>query len=157
MNSRKNRIKRGGGHGYSVYVPVRERGHVLPKFAKFDEEYDADILDEGAEGLSETFKFPPEGALGILQGGTKRRSRKSRKGKKTKKGSGVLPYWSSLGIREIINFRIKGGTKRRSRKSRKAKKTKKGRVAYEGGKKKCPKHCRRKTRHTRKGLKHRKN
>ena len=54
-------------------------------------------------------------------------------------------------------FGIEGGSKRKSRKSRKAKKTKKGRVAYEGGKKKCPKHCRRKTRRSRKRLKHRKN
>ena len=56
-------------------------------------------------------------------------------------------------------IRILGGSKcksRKSRKSRKGKKTKKGRGAYEGGKKKCPKHCRRKTRRTRKGLKHRK-
>ena len=36
-----------------------------------------------------------------------------------------------------------GGSKRRSRKSRKANKTtKKGRGSHEGGKKKCPKHCR---------------
>ena len=54
-------------------------------------------------------------------------------------------------------FDILGGSKRKSRKSRKAKKTKKGRGVHEGGKKKCPKHCRRHTRHTRKGLKHRKN
>ena len=47
-----------------------------------------------------------------------------------------------------------GGSKRKSRKSRK---TKKGRGSHEGGKKKCPKHCHRKTRRTRKGLKHRKN
>ena len=47
-----------------------------------------------------------------------------------------------------------GGSKRKSRKSRK---TKKGRGSHEGGKKKCPKHCRRHTRRTRKGLKHRKN
>ena len=53
--------------------------------------------------------------------------------------------------------KLQGGSKRKSRKSRKAKKTKKGRVAYEGGKKKCPKHCRRKTRRSRKRLKHRKN
>ena len=53
--------------------------------------------------------------------------------------------------------RKKGGTKRMSRKSKKSKKTKTGRGAYEGGKKKCPKHCRRKTSRTRKGLKHRKN
>mgnify|MGYP001395864060 FL=1 len=60
---------------------------------------------------------------------------------------------------DIIIFAQKGGSKlksRTSRKSRKSKKTKKGRGAYEGGKKKCPKHCRRKTRRTRKGLKHRK-
>ena len=51
-----------------------------------------------------------------------------------------------------------GGSKRRSRKSRKAnKKTKKGRGSHEGGKKKCPKHCRLKTRRSRKRLKHRKN
>ena len=50
-----------------------------------------------------------------------------------------------------------GGSKHKSRKSRKTKKTKKGRGAHEGGKKKCPKHCRRHTRRTRKGLKHRKN
>ena len=47
-----------------------------------------------------------------------------------------------------------GGSKRKSRKSRK---TKKGRGSHEGGKKKCPKHCRRHTRRTRKGLKHHKN
>ena len=50
--------------------------------------------------------------------------------------------------------RKKGGSKH---KSRKAKKTKKRRGSHEGGKKKCPKHCRRHTRRTRKGLKHRKN
>ena len=52
---------------------------------------------------------------------------------------------------------IRGGDKRKSRKSRKAKKTKKGRGVHEGGKKKCPKHCHRHTRHTRKGFKHGKN
>ena len=56
-----------------------------------------------------------------------------------------------------LKLEQKGGSKRKSRKSRKAKNTKKGRVAYEGGKKKCPKHCRRHTSRTRKGLKHRKN
>ena len=53
-----------------------------------------------------------------------------------------------------------GGSKhksKKSRKSKKSKKTKKGRGDHEGGKKKCPKHCHRKTRRTRKGLKHRKN
>ena len=54
-------------------------------------------------------------------------------------------------------FGIEGGSKRKSRKSRKAKKTKKGRGSHEGGKKKCPKHCRLKTRRSRKRLKHRKN
>ena len=56
--------------------------------------------------------------------------------------------------------KLLGGSKRKSRKSRKSrktKKTKKGRGTYEGGKKKCPKHCHRHTRRTRKGLKHRKN
>ena len=52
---------------------------------------------------------------------------------------------------------ILGGSKRKSRKSRKAKKTKKGRGVHEGGKKKCPKHCRRKTCRSRKRLKYRKN
>ena len=56
-----------------------------------------------------------------------------------------------------LDIDILGGSKRKSRKSRKAKKTKKGRGAYEGGKKKCPKHCRRKTCRSRKRLKHRKN
>ena len=56
-----------------------------------------------------------------------------------------------------VDQKKQGGSKRKSRKSRKVKKTKKGRGAYEGGKKKCPKHCRRKTSHTRKGLKHHKN
>ena len=119
MKSRKNTINRGGGHGYLVYGPVRTQKQLL-KVAKFSKEYPADILDavEGAEGQSGTFKRSRASRrVGILQGGTKRRSRKSRKGKKTKKGSG----------------------------------------AHEGGKKKCPKHCRRKTRHTRKALKHRKN
>ena len=54
----------------------------------------------------------------------------------------------------------KGGSKHKSRKSRKtkkSKKTKKGCGAHQGGKKKCPKHCRRKTSRTRKGLKRRKN
>ena len=66
-------------------------------------------------------------------------------------------------VPEINNpdaFYILGGSKRKSRKSRKSrktKKTKKGRGTYEGGKKKCPKHCRRKTRRSRKRLKHRKN
>ena len=58
-------------------------------------------------------------------------------------------------LKEQVDFL--GGSKRRSRKSRKTKKTKKGRGSHEGGKKKCPKHCRRKTRRTRKGLKHSKN
>ena len=53
-----------------------------------------------------------------------------------------------------IDLFTNGGSKRKSKKS---KKTKKGRGAHEGGKKKCPKHCRRKTRRTRKGLKQRKN
>ena len=57
----------------------------------------------------------------------------------------------------IYSGKAFGGSKRKSRKSRKSRKTKKGRGAYEGGKKKCPKHCRRKTRHTRKRLKYRKN
>ena len=52
---------------------------------------------------------------------------------------------------------LEGGSKRKSRKSRKSRKTKKGRGAHEGGKKKCPKHCRRKTRRTRKDFKHHKN
>ena len=56
-----------------------------------------------------------------------------------------------------VKLITEGGSKRKSRKSKKSKKTKTGRGAYEGGKKKCPKHCRRKTRHTRKRLKHRKN
>ena len=56
-------------------------------------------------------------------------------------------------IDEII-IKSQGGGKRKSKKS---KKTKKGRGSYGGGKKKCPKHCHRKTRRTRKGLKHRKN
>ena len=54
----------------------------------------------------------------------------------------------------------KGGSKyksRKPRKTKKSKKTKKRRGSHEGGKKKCPKHCRRKTRRTRKGLKHHKN
>ena len=61
------------------------------------------------------------------------------------------------------NFTVslnKGGSKHKSRKSRKtkkSKKTKKGCGAHEGGKKKCLKHCHRKPRRTRKGLKHRKN
>ena len=58
---------------------------------------------------------------------------------------------------DFFDLARKGGSKRKSRKSKKAKKTKKGRGSHEGGKKKCPKHCRRKTRHTRKRLKHRKN
>ena len=59
-----------------------------------------------------------------------------------------------------IQQNVKGGSKRKSRKSkksRKAKKTKKRRGSHEGGKKKCPKHCRRKTSRTRKSFKHRKN
>ena len=54
----------------------------------------------------------------------------------------------------------KGGSKHKSRKSRKTKKSNKtntGCGAHQGGKKKCPKHCRRKTSRTRKGLKRRKN
>ena len=65
----------------------------------------------------------------------------------------------AIGI-DLPNLVLEGGSKRKSRKSRKSKKskkTKKGRGAYEGGKKKCPKPCHRKTRRTRKGLKHRKN
>ena len=55
-------------------------------------------------------------------------------------------------LEEVNHNKLLGGSKRKSRKS---KKSKKGRGA--GGKKKCPKHCHRKTRRTRKGLKHRKN
>ena len=61
------------------------------------------------------------------------------------------------GIDDTFVIKAFGGSKHKSRKSRKTKKTKKGRGAHEGGKKKCPKHCRRHTRRTRKGLKHRKN
>ena len=65
----------------------------------------------------------------------------------------VTYLWENKGL-NWLNFYTKGGSKRKSKKS---KKTKKGRCAHEGGKKKCPKHSRRKTSRTRKGLKHRKN
>ena len=61
---------------------------------------------------------------------------------------------SIVNWKNSIDALTNGGSKRKSKKS---KKTKKGRGAHEGGKKKCPKHCRRKTSRTRKGLKHRKN
>mgnify|MGYP006952537493 CR=1 FL=1 len=57
-------------------------------------------------------------------------------------------YSANVGL---YSDEIQGGSKHKSRK------TKKGRGSHEGGKKKCPKHCRRHTRRTRKGLKHRKN
>ena len=103
MKSRKNTMKRGGGHGYLVYDPVSTQKQ-LPQVTKFIKEYQPDILD-AVERL--------EGQIG-----TSKRSTASK----------------TMGI-------LQGGSKRRSRKSRKTKKIKKGRGAYEGGKKKCLKHC----------------
>ena len=57
-------------------------------------------------------------------------------------------------LEEVNHNKLLGGSKR---KSRKAKKTKKRRGSPEGGKNKCSEHCHRKTRRTKKRLKHHKN
>ena len=84
---------------------------------------------------------------------------KSRKNRMKRGGGGFMSYADSdeftvsVGTVDTVGEAF-GGSKRKSRKSRK---TKKGRGSHEGGKKKCPKHCRRHTHRTRKGLKHHKN
>ena len=136
MKSRKNTIKRGGSADGA-------------NFSSVGLDYGAFSGKQFKSLIDEKVKLGPPAAAKVLE---------------VPVGSvAVVPAaddrWRRTMEVQGINS-ILGGSKhklRKSKKSRKSKKTKKGRGSHEGGKKKCPKHCRRKTSHTRKGLKHHKN
>ena len=127
MKSRKNRIKRGGSAAEIVNLFINPEDRVTLRSA-----FGKSIKLEGSAILV-------DGAPITIE-----------------KYSGLDPEQYFMSLNEAV-LDIEGGSKHKSTKSRKAKKTKKGRGSHEGGKKKCPKHCRLKTRRSRKRLKHRKN
>ena len=152
MKSRKNTIKRGGAQ---VFVDASDVNVLLGKGDGPLKVYESGLPSArrgaGESGLGISFPDLHTYSVGridhiLLKPG--------------EIGSKEDPVSNPESFTDLEAISILGGSKhksKKSRKSKKSKKTKKGRGAYEGGKKKCPKHCRRHTRRTRKGLKHRKN
>ena len=130
MKNRKSTMKRGGA-------------------AEVDGEYVASPLATSSSATDDAVAKWEVAAAGRAAGAVARAA--------AAKGVGMYEAKINALSNIVEPLGLEGGSKRKSRKSRKSRKTKKGRGAYEGGKKKCPKHCRRKTRRTRKGFKHRKN
>ena len=147
MKSRKNTMKRGGATmvGYDVPTPV-------------------DTIIEGDEDYYFSGMYNPDAERAVSHGVPTTAARNFREKLYTAPGKITLGNTRNKGWQlseEFASEEIAGGgskrKSRKSRKSRKGKKTKKRRGDHEGGKKRCPKHCRRKTSRTRKRLKHRKN